>query len=417
MGETDGRGDPPASTFSRATEHRKNHRARQRASPRLAEAGVGSGQGSRQAAAGPVTRAAVPQVSPRAPAPSWRRVLATTISLWMSRRLPTVGTRWWPGTGQRPASPRFRWAAWPRRRPSARSLRPPILLVALTATAVAVLRFAGTSSPAARPLVPASPPPARAGQSAARAGTSAGTAAVVRSQAAAWIAGQVSGGETIACDPLMCAELHAHGVASGRLLPLLSDAGVSGADLIVAPASVSSQLSNGAPVLLASFGSGPGQMDVRAISPDQPAAYNSALQADLAARRSAGAQLLHSERLAVGAQAAGQLEAGDVDSRVLVTLATLASLQPLRVVSFGDASPGDRVPLAEMPFRQVTVAITDSVGAAAGLAAAMALLRAQRSPYQPDQVTVLDPAGGQAELRIGFAVPSPLGLLTGGVPG
>ena len=89
----------------------------------------------------------------------------------------------------------------------------------------------------------------------------------------------------------------------------------------------------------------------------------------------------------------------------------------MRVISFGDASPGDRVPFTEMPFRQVTVATSDSGGGAAGLAAAVALLRAQRAPYQPDQVTVLRPAGGQAELRIEFAVPSPLGLLTDGAPG
>ena len=93
------------------------------------------------------------------------------------------------------------------------------------------------------------------------------------------------------------------------------------------------------------------------------------------------------------------------------------SLQPLRVISFCDASPGDQVPLAEMPFRQVTVATTDAPGGAAGLAEALAALRAQRAPYQPDQVAVLGPDGGQAELRFEFAVPSPLGLLTGGVTG
>ena len=170
-------------------------------------------------------------------------------------------------------------------------------------------------------------------------------------------------------------------------------------------------------MLLASFGSDGSRIDVRTISLVGAAAYNSALRADLAARRTAGAQLLRSGRLEVGAQAAGQLEAGDVDSRVLVTLATLASQQALRVISFGDASPGDQVPLAEMPFRQVTVTGTDSGGGAAGLAAALAMLHAQRAPYQPGQVTVLDRTGGPAELRIEFPVPSPLGLLTGGVPG
>jgi hypothetical protein len=191
--------------------------------------------------------------------------------------------------------------------------------------------------------------------------------------------------------------------------------------MIVASASIRrqlrSRLSDDAPVLLASFGSGDSRIDVRGTSPGGAAAYHSALQADLAARRTAGAQLLDSRRLEVSAQAAGQLQAGDVDTRVLVTLVTLASLQPLRVVSFGDPSPGGRVPLAEMPFREVTVASPDSRGGAAGLAAVLAVLRAQRAQYQPDQVTILDPTGGQAELRVEFAAPSPLGLLTGGAAG
>ena len=93
-GETDGRGDPPASTFpgQRSTDGT----IRRGSAPvhGLAEAGVGSGEGSRPAAAGPATSAAVPRMPPKAPAPSWRRVLATTIGLWVSRRLPSVGARW-----------------------------------------------------------------------------------------------------------------------------------------------------------------------------------------------------------------------------------------------------------------------------------------------------------------------------------
>jgi hypothetical protein len=42
--------------------------------------------------------------------------------------------------------------------------------------------------------------------------------AAVRSQAAAWIAGQVSGYAMVACDPGMCAALQAQGIPAGRLL-------------------------------------------------------------------------------------------------------------------------------------------------------------------------------------------------------
>jgi hypothetical protein len=118
IGETDGRGDPPASTFPG---QRSTDRTIGRGSAPVhgwAEAGVGSGEGGRRAAAGPATSVAVPRMSPTAPAPSWRRVLATTIGLWVSRRLPTVGARWWPGAG-RPVSSPYRWPARRPRRPSA----------------------------------------------------------------------------------------------------------------------------------------------------------------------------------------------------------------------------------------------------------------------------------------------------------
>jgi hypothetical protein len=98
-------------------------------------------------------------------------------------------------------------------------------------------------------------------------------------------------------------------------------------------------------------------------------------------------------------------------------LALLASQRSWRVIAFGVASPG--VPLAEAPFRQVIIAGTGGPAGrdgAAGLAAALALVRAQRGLYQPAQVTTVRLADGQPGLRIDFAAPSPLGLLTGGAP-
>jgi hypothetical protein len=137
--------------------------------------------------------------------------------------------------------------------------------------------------------------------------------------------------------------------------------------------------------------------------------------ADLAARRSAGAQLLHSQRIGVAGPAAGQLQAGQVDSRLLIMLAMLASQHPWRVVAFGGASPG----VAAAPFRQVIITGPD----AGDLAASLAVVRAQRAPYQPAQAAIVRLPGGQAApsgqlaLRIDFAAPSPLGLLTGGASG
>jgi hypothetical protein len=218
----------------------------------------------------------------------------------------------------------------------------------------------------------------------------------------------------------MCAALRAHGIATDRLLPLRRAAtGSSGADMIVASSVVRGPSGSwlgddDTPVLIASFGSGDNLIEVRSAA----AGGAAALQTDLAARRSAGAQLLRSRRIEVSTQGAEQLEAGDVDTRLLVTLVGLASLQPLRVIGFADASPAGRVPFAAAPFRQVTITSVGSrVGAARFAAEALAMMHAQHPPYQPAQVTVIDVTASQVELRIEFAAPSPLGLLTGGASG
>jgi hypothetical protein len=228
------------------------------------------------------------------------------------------------------------------------------------------------------------------------------------------VAGQLISAETVGCDPLMCAALRAHGVAASRLLPVTSGtAGLSaaGAGVVVAAASAAGQ--QGAPVLLASFGSGASQVEVRTAPPGGSAAYQRAVAADLSARRSAGMQLLRSQRIDVAGPAAAQLQAGQVDTRLLIMLAMLASQHPWRVTGFAGASPG--VALAEAPFREVTITGPD----AADLAASLAMVRAQRAPYQPAQAAIVHLPGGltaqgQLALRIDFAAPAPLGLLTGG---
>jgi hypothetical protein len=214
----------------------------------------------------------------------------------------------------------------------------------------------------------------------------------------------------------VCTALGAHGVAPSRLLSLPPSAsGAPGADIVVASPSIHTWLSADAPALLASVGSGASLIEVRAVYPGGPAAYQAALRSDLAARRSAGAQLMHSRRIEVAAEGAGQLATGEVDTRLLATLAVLASQHSWRVIAFGDASPG--VPLTEAPYRQVIIAAAGGRGGTAGLAPTLAVLRAQRGTYQPAQVAIVRLPGGQAGLRIDFAAPSPLGLLAGSIPG
>jgi hypothetical protein len=351
---------------------------------------------SREQQAVETARSAAPQGQPEVP--SWGPVLATTVKLWAARRRK-------------------------RLRRSRRAWLVAVCVLAVGAVAaITVSQLTGTSSgQAAR--VPAS---GRAGQSAAPRGGSARSsgaaaaararAAAVRAQAATWIAGQVDGDETIACDPSMCTALSAHGVAASRLVSLPPSAsGAPGADIVAASGSTHAWLSAAAPTLLASVGSGASLVEVRAVYPGGAAAYQAALRSDLAARRSAGTQLMHSRRIEVGAQGAGQLAAGEVDTRLLATLAVLAAEHSWRVIAFGAASPG--VPLTEAPYRQIIIAATDGGRGTADLTAALALLRAQYGLYQPAQVTTVRLAGGQPGLRIDFAAPSPLGLLAGSIPG
>src|SRR5580693_1755635 len=319
----------------------------------------------------------IPKTPPAARAePSWGQVVATTVSLWLSRRMPRARA----DRGRRGGLGRPSWPLSRLSRRAARGLRLAALVLALAAVAVTALRFTGTSAATVRSSSPGHIHPASAAAvqaqaaraQAARAQAARAQAARVqaarvqaaRVQAAAWIAGQVSSDEIIGCDPAMCAALQAHGVAAGRLRPVgpatTGLAGLPDAGFIVASPLVRSQfgsrLGDSAPVLLASFGSGASLIDVRAAFPGGAAAYDSAVKADAAARESAGAQLLRSQRIMVSPQGAAQLRAGEVDSRLLVMLAALASLQRLRVVAFGDASPGAQVPSADLPLREVTIA-------------------------------------------------------------
>ena len=312
--------------------------------------------------AGSVPRRPTPS-KPAPSEPSWGRVLATTIKLWVLR------ARRWQAIAAAAA----------------------IAVVAVAALALSGV-FAGTAAPAARVRTASTPSPAKAipHRAAAPRPSAAQTAA------AAWIAGQLSSDTIIACDPAMCAVLQAQGVTAARLMPLTPGSpDPHGAAVVVASSPAAEAY---APALIASFGSGAARIDVRATEPGGAAAYATALRADLAARMSAGAQLLRNNRIRFTAQDAAQLRAGEVDARLLAMLAALSSQHSFSVTAFGDASPGVAV-----LYREATIA-----GASKNLNSALALVKAQVPPYLPAQFALVAPA----ELSIEFAAPSPLGLLT-----
>jgi hypothetical protein len=295
--------------------------------------------------------------------PSWGRVLATTIKLWVLR---------------------------------ARGWRVVAVVAAAAVVTVAAMAvsgvFAGTAAPAARAKAVRRP---------------TAPAGMAQTAAAAWIAGQLSSDAIIACDPAMCAALQAKGVTAGRLMPLKPGSpNPHGATVVVTSAPADSQLAAYAPAVIASFGSGSARIDVRAAEPGGAAAYETAQKADLAARMSAGSQLLRNNRIHFTAQDAAQLRTGEVDTRLLATLAALSSQYSFTVTAFEDTSPGVAV-----LYRKVTIT-GDGKNGAADLAPALALVQAQVPPYLPAQAAIMHPATGPAALSIEFAAPSPMGLLT-----
>jgi hypothetical protein len=167
-----------------------------------------------------------------------------------------------------------------------------------------------------------------------------------------------------------------------------------------------------APSVMAGFGSGAGEVSVRAVAPVGAAAYLTALQQDVASRKAAGRQLLANQRIGVTPQARTQLTAGEVDSRLLIMLPALAAAHPVQVLSFGDrgpqASPGIPWSSADLSGSGRAAGMTD----AGYLRWLVSFVRAQLAPFA-GSTTVLR-RGGQSIVRVAFSAPSPVGLLTSG---
>jgi tetratricopeptide (TPR) repeat protein len=324
---------------------------------------------------------------------------------------------------------RFRTASPPASRPArpgrwARRAHWPVVLavvsagVALTATTVAVARVAtgpgpGPQGTAGTRLAPGQDAVTRAGQG--QAGSLAAAVAGDRARAAAWITAQVSRSAVVACDPAMAADLRARGVPAGNLLVLGPGAGADplGSGVVIATSAVRSELGGRlasvyAPLVIARFGAGSGRIEVRVEAPDGAALYQRALRSDQQARRAGGTQLVRNHQLSVSPAARRELLAGQVDTRLLTTIAALAQLRQFRIAGFSDSGPAGN---AAAPLRSAEITVAGSAGSAA-VAPLRAFLAAQRAPYLAAHIAVIQGPGGP-ELSFTFPAPSPLGLLAG----
>jgi len=248
------------------------------------------------------------------------------------------------------------------------------------------------------------------------AGLQQATAQAVQNEAAGWVADQVSRYSVVACDPVMCRKLLAHGIAAAQLVALQPGrSGPLGAGVIVATAAVRRQFGGRfnsvyAPVVIARFGSGNTQIDIRLTAPAGAAAYRTVLKADMTARKVAGTQMLENKRIVVTATARRQLADGQVDPRLLIIIATLAARQPVSVLAFGDRARGAS---SGIPLRSADLTATGAAVAsrAAHLRLMRTVLRAQRGVFKPTRIQLVRLAGGQTAVRIEYPAPTPLGLL------
>jgi hypothetical protein len=315
--------------------------------------------------------------------PSWPSVLRTTIQLWFERR------RGRAGRSGRPKRPRWRLPALIG------------LVIMVFAAGALTMRLIGRNSPAASGH-PAHPP-------------AGGAVAATRSEAAAWVNTEVSHGAIVACDPVMCNVLKQHGFPAGSMLTLQSAANDPlGSAVVIADAAVRNYFGprltgEYAPVAIASFGSGTARIQILVIAADGAQAYEKALQADQRARRLTGQELLGNPRITTSPAARADIASGQVDSRLLVSLAPLAAqVRQLRIASFSPASPGAA---PGVPLRSMDLAVPDGTDASSYLAAVQSFLRAQRAPYLASTIEITRMADGSRVLRVGFAAPSPLGIL------
>ena len=345
--------------------------------------------------------------------PPWHNAPAQQPAEARPPRSPRVPPRRPPDA--RPSSARPS-SARPDARPS-RAARPRGLRLRVVAAAAAVLAIVVLGSVIHALL-------AQSQASAALSGSTGRRAAVVRDRAAAWLAAQVGRGTRMTCDAVMCAALRARGIPAADLdelrpggrpaLPAAA-AGASPVAVLVATPAVRGQLGSPlssvyAPAVIASFGSGPARIEVRAMAGPGAAAM---ARSDLVQRRESGAELLHTDRIVVSAPAArNELARGQVDARLLVMIADLASRQPLEVMAFGDRAPGAR--LADSPLRSVELAPAPAGPRSSGSAfasSALAFLHTQAWPFATASAGPARLPGGQLGVRFAFAAPSPLGLL------
>jgi hypothetical protein len=320
--------------------------------------------------------------------PSWGAVLVTTIRLGVRRRM--AKTRWRVLVG----------------------LLAAVILFAAGAITIGLIK----GTPASNSSGTSQGSGTAQGGTPGSGGGALASVAAARKQAANWVVSQVNPDQVIGCDPMMCAALEAVHIQANRLLMLgPSQPDPLGSEILLDTATLRAQFgprleSVYAPVSLAAFGSGAARVEVRFAAINGARTYLADLAADVAARKAAGTEMLRNHAIHASPLASHQLIAGQVDTRLLVTLVTLAHSHPVDIISFGTnqagASPG-------VPLRSAEIAGAPGPGntPAASAQTLRSFISAQQPPYRPSAIVAVKTASQRTVLRVEYPAPSLLGLL------
>ncbi len=238
----------------------------------------------------------------------------------------------------------------------------------------------------------------------------AGTAA--RTRAITWILQQVSRAAVVSCDSQVCADLARRGFPNLETLGPGSNDPL-GSALVVATAAIRAQFGSRltsvyAPAILASFGSGSARIEIREVFPGGTTAYRAAVRADLHARKTNDAQLLANSQITVSATARAQLLSGNVDPRLPLLIVTMAHAHRVRIVDFGDQSPGGGPVSLLRSVDLATHVRAAHLAAPAYLSWMQKLVNAQHAQYLPASSKLVAMPDSETVLRIEYDAPSPL---------
>jgi hypothetical protein len=147
------------------------------------------------------------------------------------------------------------------------------------------------------------------------------------------------------------------------------------------------------------------------VFPQGAAAYAAALRNEITDRKTAGTSLLLLGPITASTVARQELQGGQVDSRLLLTLAELAVQWPVSIMAFGDRAPGAS---PGIPFRSADLVVTGAKAGPdpAGQVRQMSDFVHQLHDYFASaRIQTVQLASGRRVVQIEFPAPSRFGLL------